>query len=366
MLQFLILGILAIFFAYQSQFKGKKNMLIFSFVIITYVMGMQDAISVDFNNYKGIFYDILGGKIDHSYLGFGTKDGFDGIESGWYFLNLFIGHTIGYYNVVATIASAIISFALYKIILLCDSRYRWLAVTYFYFIPMLFFMSAIRQGVAVGIFILVVIYIIEKSWKKAAIFVLLGFSFHNSFIFSLAFIPLLFIPDKFLDKYKKTTTILLLMTYSLTVLFSSQINEYAITLATSNLGEGMSSYEGYFEDAARAELSTIYIIFRYILFCISLFAFWNSNRSIRKILLLYILSSYTIAVLGENNNIARLNYYISIFAVPCMCTIPSLLKNKMLRYAFLLLISYYIFNNFTKALDTTHYGRFKEYETIIF
>ena len=366
MIQFLTCGALAILFAYQSQFKRNRYLLVFSFVIIAYIMGMQDAISTDFNNYKEIFNDIIAGKIGHSYLGFNTKEGFEGIESGWYYLNLAVGSIINSYNVVATIAAGIMSFALYKIVNFSCLKYRWLAVGFFYFIPMLFLMSAIRQGVAVGLFILVVLYVIERSWKKAILCVMLGLAFHNSFIFSILFLPILFIPEDFINKHKKTITILLIVSYTLTVIFSAQINQFAINYAIENIGNEMSSYEGYFKEALRGKLSTIYILFRYILFCISLVAFWNSSSNDRKFILLYIISSFTIAIMGENNNMSRLNYYISIFAIPCMCLVPLYLKNNILKYVFLILISYYIFNSFTKAMDTVYYSRFLEYKTIIF
>ena len=180
---FLFAGLLAVFLAYQSQYKQWEFCLVWAFVIMWFIAAFQDCIGWDFKNYKDAFDGIMQGKIEPAFI----RVDRDQIEIGYYLLCKGPGGLFGTFYTVTPIVYAIVLYPIYKLLKLAPSRWRWLAVFYFYFGVKWFLldMSGQRQAVAIAFWILLVFALQEKRYIRAAIFVVLGIAFHNSFIYSL-------------------------------------------------------------------------------------------------------------------------------------------------------------------------------------
>ena len=194
MLLFLSLGLIAVSLAHLSFLKKNDIYLFFSFLVIVVVMAFQDSVSADFSEYIRLFEGILDGDI-HPALFRSQSGRLDSIEIGWYGLNYLVGSLIPSYYAVAFIAQSFFCVTLAKIIrMVVPGTFRWLAVAYFYINPMLFNMSGVRQTVAIGFFILAVCAILDnQKWYMVAILLLCGSLFHNSMVFSIPFLALVFL-----------------------------------------------------------------------------------------------------------------------------------------------------------------------------
>lgn len=365
MLQFVFCGFLTTFFAYLSQFKGKRHFLILSLAIIAYVMGLQDGAAIDFPGYVKNFEDIMTGQKDFGFLN--LEERHTGvIEVGWYTLNWILGNIIYSYHFVSFVVSIFICCTIYKVFQYVDKKWYWLSILFFYFINMQFCMSGVRQAVSMMCFMLVVISILESKWKQMLIFATLGLTFHNSFIVILCITPIIFIPDQLIEKHIKKIVFLTVILYGIIILQSDKIRLLLIGNFLSVMEESASDYDHYFESIMLAKASFLNTIFRLLNFAFIVTAFYYSKAKERKIMLLFLLSTFAIAIVGENSDVARINNYFTIFALPAMCIIPSVIKNHFLRTIFILLTIVYI----TKvAIDNTNsflYQNYNDFHTILF
>lgn len=366
MIQFIAFGLLATLLAYLSQFKRHKIALILSFVIIAYIMGLQDSIAIDFPNYIELFNNILSGYTQGTFFNIEERAGLSNIEYGWYALNYFLGNIIPNYHIVSLTASIFICYALYKMLQETPSKWHWLGIIYFYFMPMRFCMSGIRQGVAMACLMLVILYILKKDWKKILLFAFIGISIHNSFIVSLAIIPVLFINDNYIEKHKKKVVTFLILLYFIVLLLSGQIRDLLLMNFINSMNENAEHYVGYLDDINNVNQTLLNKLFRFINFIFIVIAFYLSKDKSRKIITIYLLSAYTVAVIGENGALARINNYYTFFAIPCLCIMPAIIKNNIIKAAFLCVTFVYIAKVFNESLSHYLYVKYLDYHTILF
>lgn len=366
MFQFVFCGLLATFFAYLSQFKGKKFFLILSMVVITYIMGLQDAAAIDFKAYARNFEDIMAGFKDYGFLNLKERHSGGVIEVGWYTLNKVLGSIIHSYHFVSLVAAIFMSVTIYKMLKKVDSKWYWLSLLYFYFINMQFCMSGVRQALAMMCFMLATLYIIEQKWRNLILIALLGLSFHNSFIIILFSLPLLFIPDSFIENNIRKIISACVIIYVLILVQANSIRMLLIQEFMTNLEENASDYDQYLESILQAKMTFLNTLFRLINFVFIIIAFYYGKAKERKLMLFFLISTYAIAIVGENSPLARVNDYFTIFATVAMCIIPSVIKNAYLRNAFVALTLIYIIKI---AIDNTTnyiYKGYLDFHTIIF
>ncbi len=365
MFQFAFCGLLATFFAYISQFKGKKHFLVFSLAVIAYIMGLQDGAAIDFSGYVETFKDIMNGTKDAGFLNLKERHSGGVIEIGWYTLNKVLGSIINSYHFVSFVASIFICCVIYKILKKVDSKWYWIAILYFYFINMQFCMSGTRQTIAMMCFILVVLFIIEKKWKKMLFFAVLGTTFHNSFIIILCTTPIMLIPDKIIEKHINKIIAIAALIYIVILLQSENIRQLLIVNFMSVLEENASDYEHYLEGMS-VKTTFLNTIFRLLNFVFILMAFYYAKAKERKLIFLFLLSTYVTAVVGESSDLARINSYYTIFSIPAMCIIPSVIKNKAIRTAFILMTIVYIVKISIDNTDNFLFKNYNDFHTIIF
>jgi hypothetical protein len=208
-----IVNIVMVYFAFFARYKNWQFLLKFSFIILFVFL----ALRYDFgNDYHVYLKDFL--KLNP----FSTIDYFSKastFEPGWTFLcHLFrpLG-AMGFFAMTALLA-LFNCFVYYRFIKkYVPPDYYWLAVFLYVFNPyfMLIHASAMRQSVAISLFLLSIDYLYKKNPVGYFLFIGLAMSFHISAIILLP----VYLIGLFNWKINKMTAIGLLSSYILIIFF---------------------------------------------------------------------------------------------------------------------------------------------------
>lgn len=372
MFQFVAAGLLASLFAYLSYSQKKEWYLIFSFVILWYIAAFQDCIASDFIAYKDIFENIS--KVKGIFLRNSGLPPKDGVEIGWYLLNRIIAFFTSNFYFVTPIVYGIIFYVFYQLIQYAPSKWRWVAIFYLYFTPgwMTSIMSAQRQSLAVAFWILLVIALLNKKYIKAAIFTILGISFHNSMLYSLPFLLLLLIPlDRInFNKHKVLWFSVFILCFFISYLYVQELVEGVSMLFGAFNSETANAYAHYIQELEQTDLTRKWttIIFRLILYVFIIWSFMFSEKQStyeNLFYILFIISFDLIGSMGGYGSFARIFRYIMFFSLPAISNTAFRLK-KPARYVF---IGYMIFSSlysFNAAVHTEQFANYLNYHTIFF
>lgn len=175
MIDVIILNIIAVFFAYFAKYKGFQDGLKISFILIFFFLALRYNFGNDYRSYLEGFLEINNYS---SFDAFGEKVHF---EPGWVFLVRFFS-PFGFFAMTAFLA-AFNCFVYYNFIKKhVPIEYYWLAVFLYVFNPdiMLLHSTAMRQSVAIGIFILSLDYLYEKDAIRYFICIFIASLFHGS------------------------------------------------------------------------------------------------------------------------------------------------------------------------------------------
>ena len=189
MVHFILLTIILLAF---SNYRG-KNLLKASFFLLAIFAILRYNFGNDYRAYME----------NHTWIRNGMENPFNG-EISFYYLNKF---TPNFYLLVA-ITSVFFIYVIYKLIASnLDGLYVQLALVIFLINPYLFLMnlSAIRQCIAMCIFIIATKYIQKRNLLKYLLLILLAVTFHTS---ALILFPVYFIVNGD-DMNKVQTTILI-------------------------------------------------------------------------------------------------------------------------------------------------------------
>lgn len=169
----IILGVLAVFFAYLAKWHVHATGLKISFLLIFLFLALRYQFGNDYNAYLNKFIEITGySKI------FLTGERF---EPGWRFLHL-IFKPVGFFVMVACL-SLLNCIVFYRFIKkYVPPHYYWLAVFLYIFDPylMLVHSSAMRQSLAISLFLISIDFLIRKRPIGYFICILLAMSVHKS------------------------------------------------------------------------------------------------------------------------------------------------------------------------------------------
>lgn len=369
MIEFMFAGILATFLAYISQFEQKGRSLFLALFVIWFIASFQDAVGIDFASYEKGFFQILDGRRSGSFFRTDRSQ----IEIGWFVLCKGIGTFVNTFYAVTPIVYAFILYALYRLLLLVPKQWRWLFIFYYYFgiKYFLFDMSGIRQGIAIACWILLALALKDKKYKTAIIFVLLGISFHNSFIYSLLLIPLTFIPYERItfNKHKLLWTFLVLGSFAAIYVYLSLI--YENIMVFSLLFEGQENeevYLSYITEMEEHRISWISLLLNVILLLFVTVAFTNQMPSTPYSNMFYVLYIFTFIVdsaLGGFGSLPRIFLYTGFFALPAIAITGFHLKGFW-RMAFLVYIIFITLFSFYAKIHTEQYLGYLNYHTIFF
>lgn len=203
MLVVIVVGIMAVLFAYIAQLKRLRFCLKISFLVIFLFLALRYNYGSDYPAYFDIFFSlnkfrledikdiwmqtfvfsIIGSDNPALQLGVGNPSN---IELGWQALCLLF-QPLGFFAMVAALALFNCMVYYYFIKKYVPPAYYWFAVFLYVFTPelMLFNLSGMRQSVAISIFLLSINYIYKKDFLRYALLIFLATLFHTSAIILL-------------------------------------------------------------------------------------------------------------------------------------------------------------------------------------
>lgn len=185
MIEVMALGVISVFFAYLSKYHSRGLGLKLSFLCIFLFLALRYNYGNDYHSYLDGYFEITSGKI------FLTGERW---EPGWRFLHI-IFLPFGFFVMIAVLA-LFNSFVLYKTIKkYVPSNYHWLAVFLYVFNPymMLVHSSAMRQGLAISIFLIAIRFLARRRAIGYFVCILIAASFHKSALVLLPIFALSFV-----------------------------------------------------------------------------------------------------------------------------------------------------------------------------
>ena len=237
-----LLGCFSVFFAYISRFKNTAWGLKVSFVLIFIFLALRFNFGNDYKAYYESFIKINQFKIVDF---FSSNNQF---EIGWTFLNRLF-KPIGFFSMVAFLA-AFHCYVLYRFIKkFVPKNYYWFAVFLYVFNTgfLLVLSSAMRQSVAITLFIVAIEFIYRRQAILYFAIIMLASLFHTSALFLLPFYFLTYINWRITTPY----ALLILVVFSSLFIFRDaltiQINflvqthfeRYKVYQTAGQLGTGL-------------------------------------------------------------------------------------------------------------------------------
>ena len=257
MIVVILIGISAVLFAYIAQFKRLRFCLKISFLIIFLFLALRYNYGSDYPSYLKTFLDV--GNLGFEAISeFWTDiffynlifEGNDELqlasslalttEPGWRALCL-IFQPFGFFAMIAVLALFNCFVYYYFIKKYVSPAYYWFAVFLYVFTPnmMLVQSSAMRQALAISIFLLSIQYIFKQDFLRYLLMVFLATLFHASAIILL---PIYLLGAL---KFKITTPIAIIVTIFLLSLFILQ--NYLSTIMSQFIEAFVPQYSIYDE-----------------------------------------------------------------------------------------------------------------------
>jgi transmembrane protein EpsG len=351
----IILNIIAVFIAFLARFKHFERMLEFAFVFIFFFTALRFDFGTDYHSYLD-YFDQINQYTNINLINFNLFP----VEPGWVILN-FIFKPVGFFGFIF-ILSAFLCYTYYSLIKkYVNPKFYWLAVLIYVFTfdIMLLQFSAMRQALAVALFITSIKYLDEK--KNPVKYVLLNLFaglFHTS---AFILIPIVVFS---LEKFKKSNISgLLIFTLFFMLLFwgvhiLSQLKEFSSFIFGQR-------YLSRFDINPNSSTTLTGIIFWS---SIMLSVLYYSRYQPQNMKYLFFLCSinYLVYVLYPLVFLSsRIGYYFVPFTIIVYPSIIQNEKNKLLKYGILSLYLTLIFYNFNKSfqLDWVIEG-YSTYQTI--
>ena len=327
---------LAVLFAYQARNKKDEVFLKFSFIIIFLFLALRYNYGNDYVNYLEGFYEINDSGVSF----FSNEHHF---EPGWFLLcRLF--EPLGFFAMVAVLA-AFNCFVYYRFIhRYVPQNYYWLAVFLYVFNPqiMLVHSSAMRQSLAIAIFLFAFDYLSRKDIIKYFACISIAVCFHTTAVVLLPF----FIFGLYNLKIKKRTSICIFSLFIFLFVFSKSI-EQNIGLIINIFFEKYSVYN------ESSELGTGFgLIFNAVLLLIILHSArpWDYIKS--KLAMIAIIG-YLFLPLGlVIMMLARVGMYFQPFTLAVFPIILSKSKSSLFRTSLivsLIAMTMYLYTSFFKS-----------------
>lgn len=229
----IILGLFSVLFAYLAKYKDTQWGLKVSFSLIFLFLALRYNFGNDYEGYLDNFIQI--DQNDQLYNSIYSLQ----FELGWMFLN-WLFRPLGFF--VMTAVLALLNCAVYYrfIIKYVPVRYYWLAIFLYVFNPnfMLVHSSAMRQSVAIMIFV----FSLDFLYKKDAIRYFLCIGLASLFHFTAIILAPVYLLTFFNQKISKIYSIMLVSTFVLLFIFGESLSPH-IKQIVSNLSEKYEVYE---------------------------------------------------------------------------------------------------------------------------
>lgn len=356
MIEVIILGVLAVFFAWLESSGQFKHGLKISFGLIFIFLAIRYNYGNDYKSYLSLYDTIT----YSSSIDFNIEQGDSFIEAGWVLLN-FIFKPLGFF-VLIFFTSLLYCYSFYVFFKrYVPKEYYWLSILIFIFDPgfILIGLSAMRQTIAVIIALFSIKYIYEKKIIPFVILIFLASFFHKSVYFVLPLFLLGFSNWKISNKFSIPITILF-------ILFLVNVN--SIIPNTSNFIDlYFEKYQSYYENQNLnlESGSGLGIAYQAILFFLVMF-FYNKQQNEHALIFRITMVYFFMIPIGMAIIIAsRINFYFQPAILVAYPLILSSVKMKPLKIGLTFLIIAYLLSSFLKFLnDDIWKEAFSKYQTI--
>lgn len=345
-----ILNIIVVLFAYLARYRRTKFGLKVSFFIIFLFLALRYDYGNDYSGYLRHFLTINQyAWIDY----FGKSLHF---EPGWTFLcRLF--EPLGFFAMMAVLAlfNCVVYYRFIKKYV--PPAYYWFAVFLYVFTPgfMLVHSSAMRQSVAITLFIFSIDYLYKKDAIRYFLCVGLASLFHNS---ALILLPVYFL-GLFNWKINEITAISIFSFFLVLFMFGELFKSY-LCLFISAYFEKYEIYQGGVEIGTGLGLAFYSILFALVLY--------YERFQIREIALLFKIAMFGYFILPLGLLIIMIGRVGFYFYPTTLAVFPIILLNiknpvpRKLILALLIFMTLYLFYKFFQS-DTWSVA-FGTYQTI--
>lgn len=326
-----IFNILVVFFAYQARYKRTAILLKVSFGLIFLFLALRYDYGNDYSGYLKVFIEI--NQVE-------TIDYFDKywhFEPGWIFLCRLFG-PFGFFAMTAVLA-LFNCFVYYRFIKkYVPPAYYWLAVFMYVFNPgfMLIHSSAMRQSLAIILFVFSIDYIYKKDALRYFLCIGLAALFHTS---ALVLLPV-YLLGVFDWKINKLTAVSIFSLFLLMFVFGNSflpdINQFINTY--------FQRYEVY---EGGAEIGTgLGLIFNSFLFTLILYYERSQIAESSLLFKVAIISYFIIPISLLIMMLGRVGMYFLPATIAVFPIMFSNIKNRILKNTTLTLIIFIILHSF--------------------
>lgn len=352
MITVILIGTISVLITYFSRFKEYKYGLELAFVVITMFLALRYNYGNDYKEYHSMFNSFNAyGSINYTFESYE-------IEPGWKLLNRLF-KPFGFYSMVAaiTIFQCLVYYKLIKNNV--PTEWQWFAVFLFVFSPeiMLTQASMMRQALAISIFVLAIDFIYKKKIIQFLISILVGYTFHQSFIILLPLILFGFLNFKITKFW---------FIIGIAVFFSSFIfqNYYKASL-NSIIMTYFSKYDIYLGIKENIK-SGIGIIIQFIFFIIILITGSKQTGKNALYIKLLALGFMIIPISLIVQLVGRISLYLTITLLVGYPMIANSIKNKEIKYSFVCVVIAWTLFGFFSFLHSDIWSKsFERYQTII-
>lgn len=342
------LGLFSMFFAWIEYYGHFRNGLKISFSLIFIFLALRYNYGNDYNAYYAGFLEI--GKSNRvEYI-----NNSDHFEVGWIFLNWLFRH-LGFFTMTALLAlfNCFIYYCFIKKFV--PKKYYWLSIFLYIFNPgfMLIHCTAMRQSVAISIFIFSIEYLYNKDAIRYFLCIGMASLFHNS--------ALILLPAYFLGfinlKINKLTGVIFLATFISLFLFQKSLTPYLSMFINTYFRK----YEVY-QDAAIVG-SGLGVLYLSALFILLLYYGGNQKNETALIVYLSIISFMFIPLSLFIEIIGRVGMYFQVATIIAYPIILVSIKNPVQKKIFLTILlfmtSYTFFQFFYSGVYKDAFGTYK-------
>jgi transmembrane protein EpsG len=351
MITTIFIGVIAILFGYLTRYNQFRWGLKASFILIFIFLALRYNFGNDYNNYWDFFRNIKYTSILSFYEINNSR-----LEIGWIVLNKLFA-PFGYFLMIAFIA-AINCIIYYRFInKYVPTKYFGFAVFIYVFNPnmMLVQVSAIRQSIAIMLFVFAFDFIMRRKLLYYMLVIFLASFFHTS--------ALILLPVYFLVKLRWKVgfeSIISAVLLFLTIILVSNYIAKQIVLFTEAY---FNQYSNYLD---QSQVSFGFMIIFSIFLLIIFLRYINFNDiNNHALFIIAIIYLFLIPVTAIFPMIGRLNYYFQMSTIAVFPLILHNSRNKTFKLLFItivvaetLLMVFIFFNS------PTYFKYYETYQTI--
>jgi transmembrane protein EpsG len=345
----------AVILARIAYLKEYRNALIFSLICIFCFLALRYDYGNDYDAYLKLFYEI------NSYSSFSLSNfKIKGNEFAWVYIN-HLFEPYGFFAMQIFIAG-FSCFVLYRFIKkYVEPKYYWWAIFIYTFQPyhMIVLSSAMRQAVAVSLFLISIDFLIAKKPFHFIGIVLLGTLFHSTAYFLLPLVLL-----SYFNFQINIKNIILILTIFIGLFFFLGDFFKQAEIFISNYFE--NEYTAYMELEEQETTIGIGFILNFIINIILLFYLQDQKSTWKRIISnVFVISFLLIPLSFSIPIITRLNFYLTPLLIVVYPIVFENIIVKKNRYIFMLLISVFTIYQFIYFFYSETWAKhFFEYKTI--